>query len=401
MAHEIEQPIDRVFSIQGTEWHGLAEHVESITDEIIRPICPKIISGPMALDMGLAAPTIEELRSRVHKAFQMKPENEDPNVFAQRMIATVKNLCAMPAHQGLAADYRGVREDLNDHETQGLVALHVPKNSYQPISNGELWDAAKGAIEGIGAKVSCVGTLKAGKVFFVSVQLNEDGGKFTVKRANGEGFDDFFANLNIIGSHDGTLGVKAYDSTVRIVCMNTLRWSLEAAGDVNFTVYHTKNAPTAMTNLPALVNAILSGRAQFRDSMEYLATQAISATDARLLVTGYFVRGFLANAHTEKDAYQIATRTRNAIEEISTLFHRGKGNLGKSLYDLLNGVTEYYTTGEGTGKGETDKAARLCKANFGKAADHKTAFCNLLMSGADTLKEAIEQGKRAESESAE
>ena len=36
MAHEIELPIDQVFSIEGTEWHGNAEHVKSITAEFLK-----------------------------------------------------------------------------------------------------------------------------------------------------------------------------------------------------------------------------------------------------------------------------------------------------------------------------------------------------------------------------
>jgi hypothetical protein len=75
---------------------------------------------------------------------------------------------------------------------------------------------------------------------------------------------------------------------------------------------------------------------------------------------------------------ELATRSRNAAEEIAMLFLRGQGNKGQTMYDLLNGATEYWSNGDGTGK-KADSLTKAYKAQFGGAAEHKTAFANFLM----------------------
>lgn len=356
MSHGIVQPIDRVFSTDGPEWHGLAEQVAVINKGAASPLFFNIIQSPLsALVDG------NEIRLKHHKL--------------------------------LVADYRTCRPDLIDHDitSGGLVPLHVPKGGrdgdinkgYRPISNRELWDAAERALAEVDATITCVGTLEAGKKFFISVNLNAGNDTFS---ANG---DTFKAHLNLITSHDGTLGVRAYDSTVRIVCMNTLRWSLSAAGDVGFNVFHTANADVAMANLGALVNAVLTGRGNFRNTMEYLASIPCDAETARLVALGYLTQ-------LNTDGAKVSKRSQNAAENIALLFTpRGAGNKGQTMYDLLNGATEYWTSGDGTGK-KADAGVKAYKGQFGEAAEHKSAFANLLMNP-DAIERAREAGKKAES----
>lgn len=400
MSHEIEKPIDCVFSTKGTEWHGLADSVETITDEVMARICPKIISGPMALNMGLKSGELIDIRKAAIAAANRKNNADGKPMSADEWMRQLSNafqsVLPMPAYKALVADYRDCAPDLLTDECGGLVPLHIPKNSYGEIENGAVYEAAKASLKDVDARITCAGTLKAGKVFFISAELN-DGGKFDVVKPSGEK-DSFLANLNFITSHDGTLGVKAYDSTVRIVCMNTLRWSLNAAGEIGFNVYHTKNSAPAMANLPALISAILTGRADFKNQMEYFATVALSPIEAQRLFAGYFVTRALQMTVDEKAAYTFATRTKNTIEALQALFVKGTGNDGKTLYDALNAMTEHYTSGDGTGA-NADKLTKLCKANFGSAADHKTAFVNILTGTSDSRAEIIAMGARACAES--
>lgn len=381
MSHGIVKPIDRVFSTASAEWHGLAEIVQTIDAETLLPILPPILSGGMVLDMGTNG-TVAELQTALRSLLAKKEVFPSPSAFAEKVISLVRNQCKMPNHQGLVADYRECFPELNESEetSNGLVPLHIPKNSYRPIPNREVFEAMQTALKDVDATLTCAGTLEAGKKFFLSAKLGSDGGKFVV---NG---DEFLAHLNFITSHDGTLAMEAYDSTVRIVCMNTLRWSREAAGDVKFKVYHCQGSSMAMQNLGPLVNRILTGRAEFRNSMELLAGQQVSLEDAKRLVLGYFAQA--------TDSEQLATNSFNATDEILALFRNGAGNKGQTLYDLLNGATDYWTNGDGTGS-DTSKATKVYKAQFGVAADHKSAFSNLLLCDANALKQTIEKGEKA------
>jgi hypothetical protein len=104
----------------------------------------------------------------------------------------------------------------------------------------------------------------------------------------------------------------------------------------------------------------------------------------------------------ETDKAELSTRSMNAAQGIATLFSRGIGNKGETLYDLANGATEYWTSGEGTGstkvdrfgKPVTSRADRAYRSQMGSAATHKESFVAMLAND-DRRKEALTLGKQA------
>jgi phage/plasmid-like protein (TIGR03299 family) len=340
MAHGIIKPYDQVLSTEGTEWHQLATQVEAINAKTVKPLLFPIVEGEI-------------------------------------VIAIDGTQVPMNNHKALVADLRGRKDLIGTGDD--MLPLHIPKNSYRPIENGEVWEAMEKSLAELDAKITCAGTLEGCKKFFISVAIGQN--NFAV---NG---DKFLANLNFITSHDGTLAMEAYDSTVRIVCMNTLRWSRQAAGDVKFQVFHTNNANMKMKNLGKLVNAVLTGRKEFVRAMQELNKVKLNTTEMTKIIAGYFVMG------TGNE--ELSTRSSNAVEEIVRLAHKGQGNRGQTAYDLLNGVTEYYTSGDGVGKdGKGDAVNRLYKANFALPAQHKNDICDALMSP-ETRRDLMKLGERA------
>jgi hypothetical protein len=355
MSSGIDKTYDRQYSTKGVEWHGTAIPTDRINKDTIRDLFFKIHEG---------------------------------------QNYTVIDGIVVPGDNTklLVADFRGIRPDLEEKAANGatdeegnpvktLLTLHTPKEGYQVITNEQTFDAAEACVAGLeGAEFTSAFTLNRAKVFGVSVDIGQN--ELNVKRHNGK-LDKILANLNVITSHDGSYACMAYDSTIRIVCMNTLRWSLQAAGDVGFKVYHTANADSAMRKFPELVNAILTGRAQFQNQMEYFDSVTLTHDEALYLVMVY-----LFNARPNKKETVPSSRIVNAAEEIKHLFVNGRGNLGQTYYDLLNGVTEYYTLGNGTGM-RTSAQEKAFKADFGKAADHKNAFVNFLTGATGDEKEKL------------
>ncbi len=321
MAHKIEKPVDKVFSTKGTEWHDLAEHVDCISELHVKQIAPKIIESPLFI------------------------------VINDEQVPLVN-------HKTLVADYSDCnRTDLNSN----FVPLHIPKTTYTPIDNATVYAAASQFCKEHGLNILTAGTLDEGKKFFLSVDI----GSANFKIARNE---TAYGYMNFITAHDGTLAMQAYDSLIRIVCMNTLRWSLDAAGDVKFKVYHTKNASLEMENLPELINLTIENRKKFAEFTEELDAINCSKVEVRDFMSGYYA---------EKTEGVLSARAFNAIEHITHLFEQGQGNRGSTRYDLLNGVTEYYTHGDGTGK-KTDRMTKISKSAFGTAADHKSDIAAIL-----------------------
>ena len=346
MAHKIELPHDIVLSTQGTEWHGLAQVVNAISDIEVAPQLFDIVESPAFV-----------------------------------IVDGVQT--ALDNYKVLVADHRACRSDLADKGEDLLVPLHIPKAGYRVISNREVWETMERSLRDLGCKVTSVCTLERGKKFSISADIG--GSDLVINK------DAFKANLNFVTSHDGTMAMETFDSMIRIVCMNTFQASRNAAQD-KFKVYHTKNASFALEGLGDLLNAILKGRAQTAEVLEYLATCKVDANDALAMAAGYFC--------IETDSIRLSSRSMNAASEIADLFSRGIGNAGKTLYDLVNGATEYWTSGGGTGAaGKASQASRIYRSQMGQAAEHKVRFIGML-AGEDSRAKALELGREAVTASA-
>lgn len=323
MSHKIEKPHDQVLSIQGTEWHKLATHLPVIGDAEVAPLLFDIVESP---------------------AF----------------VVIDGQQTALENYKVLVADHRKVRPDLIGADA--LVPLHIPKSGYKVISNREIWNVMQKSLRDLDCKVTSVCTLERGKKFAISADIGSS--DLVINR------DKFKANLNFVTSHDGTMAMETFDSAIRIVCMNTFQWSRNAAAD-KFKVYHTKNANFALDGLGDLLNAILKGRAELVEVMEYLASHKCDPNDALAMAAGYFC------LTTDAKDNKLSTRSLNAAREIARLAANGIGNLGKSLYDLANGATEYWTSGEGVGR-TGSVASQVYRSQLGSAADHKRRFIGML-----------------------
>jgi phage/plasmid-like protein (TIGR03299 family) len=339
MAHKIELPHDMVLSVEGTEWHGLATHVDAITEEVVKPALFDIIESPC---------------------------------FAQVDGVQIN----LNDHKMLIADHRQVRPDLAANEQ--LVPLHVPKDGYRVISNSEIWNLMSKALKDLDCKVTSVCTLERGKKFSISCDLG--GSEKVINK------DSFKSYLNFVTSHDGTMNMEAFDSTIRVVCMNTFQWSREEASD-KMKIRHTKNADLALDGLAEVLEAVLQGRIKLQSVMEYLNDHKCDSNTALAMAAGYFCM--------TTNSVKLSSRSMNAASEIADLFSNGIGNNGRTLYDLANGATEYWTHGNGTGKqGKTTLVSRVYRSQFGQAADHKVRFIDSL-ANENTRQTMLEMGKDA------
>jgi hypothetical protein len=346
MAHMIDEKYDRVYSVEGAEWHGLAIQKDEIGNDEFDSLSHEI------------------------REVQLNPEIDG-------VVVAFEN------HKLLVADVSKSRPDIAPEDR--FVPLHIPKAKYGVIDNRAVIECMKESFKDLGVKITTAGTLDSLKKFFVSVDIGEC--EQIINK------DQFKSYVNFVTSHDGTMAMDAYDSLIRIVCMNTLNASREAAGAAGFKVYHTKNAQLAMNGLSELFNAILKGRANLREVMEYLADHKCDANDALAMAAGYFC------LETQED--EIATRSFNAANGIANLFSNGIGNHGRSLYDLANGATEYWTHGEGvgaidkkTGNPKSTGAQRAYRSQFGSAANHKEQFVAMLAND-DRRSLALEIGRKA------
>jgi len=342
MAHKINLPYDMVFSTVSREWHKLANLVPVINREVIRPILFPIVEGEITISLDGEKVTLDNQKA-------------------------------------LVADYR-FRDDIP--EGQRIQPLSVMGKDYHVIDNSKSLEVVETAIRdyGLDAKIVTAGSVRSGKSFFLSLVQDDS----STEIQSGDTWD---FHLSLATSHDGTDSWNFYTSGFRTVCWNTLRASLDAA-DTRAKIYHTKNANLQLDSMPEIIMAFRNQKSDMVEALTYLAGIKCDFTKARRLVAGYF-----AGFQGLRDDKKVSTRTSNSTDEILSLFRAGKGNRGETMYDLLNGVTEHYTSGQGTGKSANggDKAFR---AEFGSAAEHKERFMGMLRD-ADSRERTEERGAKA------
>jgi phage/plasmid-like protein (TIGR03299 family) len=235
---------------------------------------------------------------------------------------------------------------------------------YKVMPNEDIYRAIEKSMEGVEHTITTAGTLDRCRRFFVTVALGEHRG-FTVAG------DKFQSYVNFLTSHDGSLALQFYDSMTRIVCNNTLNMSLYGRKNMHMKIRHTSGADMELDHISQFLNTLLMRREEFSQDMSRLAEQKVSHEEAYDAITGW------QHERVGKPA-KMSTRSQNAIEGIYELFHRGKGNLGETRYDVWNGLTDYYSNGDGVGK-QVEPLQRVANGLFGGASNLKVIFTNRIL----------------------
>lgn len=279
------------------------------------------------------------------------------------------NLVPLEGYKVLLADHR---QRLDLPEDERLVPLHVPKTGYEVIPNRAIWEALKTSLAGVGAKVVSAMTIEGGKKFCVSAEIGDPNWSI--------GGDKCAAFLHFLSSHNGTLAMNAFDLGYRFSCDNQWKMGMKKSEHL-FKVYHTKNAGLAMSGMGDLLNQVLQNRILWTEALENLQRIKVNAKSAMEITAGHLL------GQTSKSPEKFSTRSMNSATEIARLFSHGQGNKGETMYDLFNGATEYWSSGEGTGKGRGNPSERMYRSVYGRASDNKESFAAMLMGDTDRVKE--------------
>ena len=81
-----------------------------------------------------------------------------------------------------------------------------------------------------------------------------------------------------------------------------------------------------------------------------------------------------------KGDYSCEIGVLNMIDGITELAISGRGNNGRTMYDVLNGATEYWTSGDGVGR-TASAGKKAYSSEFGNAAASKERFSEYLVGG--------------------
>lgn len=275
---------------------------------------------------------------------------------------------------------------LAQHE-KGYLPLHVPRQGYVIHQNRDLFNSFTKAAELVLGKdnftIATIGTLGACSQFFVSMSIK---GQESFKIGKGKKADLQRLFFNLVSSHNGIVSSAIMLSIARVVCMNTVMASLsDAEANGRQTKFkHTAKSLELITpeSFEKSLKAWIESAQSYQSALE-------SFTTVKMDVDGF--RSFASGVFTNRDSDELSTTSYNRVTDMESLFQRGKGNSGETLYDGVNAFTEYFTSGKGIGSKDVAAGKRVASANFGRGNDWKRQAI-AIAANPDDFKTTCERG---------
>lgn len=234
-------------------------------------------------------------------------------------------------------------------------------SDYKLIGNDEIWEAVQQGLAGTSHKIVSCGSVSDRSLGFISVKIAED---FNAANRSTKGM------MNILWGHGGNKAVVARTGFTVVVCQNTFNMAMREQSDFKLSIRHTAKAN--VLDLGKAIDAHIGVVAEFKNAMNELNAVDATASTARKIYAGFVSGGEVPETKTG------ISRLTNTVDDMTRLFASGKGNAGRTLADVFNGATDYYSHESSGGDGNRWK--QFVSSEFGSGDTHKREFFNVLNS---------------------
>lgn len=217
--------------------------------------------------------------------------------------------------------------------------LGIVGKRYEIVQNAQVFGFFDGIVEqGLGKYKEAYSVAGGAKVNVVC-----DLGEFDI------GGDTCRKELVLRTSHDGSCAVTGIMRVMRLVCTNGL---MAMRNKTTIKIRHTQNYHAKMAQARDTLGIAEQYYRWFSAQATKLVQTPVSHATALQIIKGQIMPA--------PDPDNVSTKMQNAWEGIYNRFLSGRGNHGKNLWDLYNGLTEYVDHQRSSGrKSETERETNL------------------------------------------
>jgi phage/plasmid-like protein (TIGR03299 family) len=205
-------------------------------------------------------------------------------------------------------------------------------NQYTPIQNLEAFNFFDNIVSEGQAMFETVGALGLGERVWIMAKLPDD-----VVIADKDVINNY---LLLHNTHDGSSTLTAQFTPVRVVCQNTLSLALKT-GKHKIKIRHSRNAEERLKIAHELMGITRKVYVQTNELFTAMDARGVNKDEVMAYFDGLFDISKKAAERISKNKKRDNSRLSNIVEKCTELFEAGKGNHGKTLWDLYNGVTEW------------------------------------------------------------
>lgn len=226
------------------------------------------------------------------------------------------------------------------------TVMHVVRDSYCIVQNSVLWDLVDAIVDQPKVKYETAGVLRDGAVLWVLARLD------TPLRVDKDD-TDIYPYIAVSTTHDGTGGVKAQNTSIRIVCANTYAMSASETGRTGreFTFKHTKN----VMNRVEEAKKILAGATEQAKAFQELGNELVKVPFSDKAIAA-FIDEFIPMPIGEVISDRVKENVDEARAKVKHLFYNsatisegirntayGALQVGVEYLDHLRGYRNNYT----------------------------------------------------------
>lgn len=228
--------------------------------------------------------------------------------------------------------------------------LSIVSSKYKVVQPKEVMEFFRDLTEDLGMEMSTAGCLFDGRKFWALADTGEAG--VVLKKDLVKGY------LLLTSSCDGTSPTVAMFTSIRVVCNNTLTWSLQGTSGNRAAVRHRKTfSPTDVKRQLGLVHGSWN---EFMESVGVLSKVKMTEKDSMKFIKDLIVKPYKEPTEAE-------------VRKIDKIYDIGINGMGSditrgTLWGVVNGVTEFVDHHSGGRSGDT----KLWNSWYGDGADLKT-----------------------------
>jgi phage/plasmid-like protein (TIGR03299 family) len=214
--------------------------------------------------------------------------------------------------------------------------LSVVGGRYKVVQNEELFSFGDTLLDG-GGQWETAGSIKGGRQVFGSLKIDRE----VIIDPNGaaDGVDTY---LLVNTSHDGSVGVQASTTPVRVVCQNTLNYALKHGLKQTYKMRHTQTIEGRIAAAREALNLTHAHIDAFEAEAAALYAKKVSNADFLSIVTNLYPK-------PEADKKGAFTRWENKVALLGDLFAGVEtvegapitnANITGTAWGALNALTE-------------------------------------------------------------
>jgi hypothetical protein len=260
------------------------------------------------------------------------------------------------SEKGFAAVRLDTRSELGDVD-----------DVWHPLQNREAFEPLRSALDDGIASVETGGVLREGREVWMLVRFDRDHVLRTARRQAGGSGDRRFRRLVdtlegepgggilpfglFYNDHSGSRNACVKQTAIRVVCANTLEWSLSRRGGLSVEVPHDHRVRHAWNEaVERLFRELASGCQALADQREVLKETVLSEEAfSRLVLDRVTVGRFAALGWRIAAAdggsrwwERVAEEQEKVRGEVRRLWEEGKGHRGdRSAWEAYNGVVQW------------------------------------------------------------